>query len=99
MYRNEYARGGPVLNSAIAAIEFALWDICGKALGSPSTICWAGACTRKFPPTPMAGMTRRPARATSPGRRTVVTAGYRGLKFDPFWGLGAIPIASTFDTE
>jgi len=29
MYRNEYARGGPVLNSAIAAIEFALWDICG----------------------------------------------------------------------
>ena len=33
MYRNEYARGGPVLNSAIAAIEFALWDICGKALG------------------------------------------------------------------
>ena len=35
MYRNEYARGGPVLNSAIAAIEFALWDICGKALGQP----------------------------------------------------------------
>ena len=33
MYRNEYARGGPVLNSAIAAIEFALWDICGKATG------------------------------------------------------------------
>ncbi len=36
MYRNEYARGGPVLNSAIAAIEFALWDICGKALGQPA---------------------------------------------------------------
>ena len=35
MYRNEYARGGPVLNSAIAAIEFALWDICGKSVGQP----------------------------------------------------------------
>ena len=34
MYRNEYARGGPVLNSAIAAIEFALWDICGKSAGA-----------------------------------------------------------------
>ena len=49
MYRNEYARGGPVLNSAIAAIEFALWDICGKALESPCTTCSAGACTPQIP--------------------------------------------------
>ncbi|HLT00879.1 MAG TPA: hypothetical protein VK001_01825, partial [Geminicoccaceae bacterium] len=32
MFRNEFARGGPILNSAIGAIEIALWDIVGKAL-------------------------------------------------------------------
>ncbi len=35
MFRNEFARGGPVVNSAIGAIEMALWDIVGKALGRP----------------------------------------------------------------
>jgi galactonate dehydratase len=35
MFRNEFARGGPILNSAIGAIEIALWDIVGKALGQP----------------------------------------------------------------
>lgn len=35
MFRNEFARGGPILNSAITAIEMALWDIKGKALGVP----------------------------------------------------------------
>ena len=35
MFRNEFAHGGPVTNSAIGAIEMAMWDICGKALGRP----------------------------------------------------------------
>ena len=35
MFRNEFARGGPILNSAIGAIEMALWDIVGKALDRP----------------------------------------------------------------
>ena len=34
MYRNEYARGGPVLNSAIAAIEFACWISAAKTWAS-----------------------------------------------------------------
>jgi galactonate dehydratase len=35
MYRSHFYRGGPVLMSAIAGIDQALWDIKGKALGTP----------------------------------------------------------------
>ncbi len=34
-YRDAYWRGGPVLMSALAGVEIALWDIKGKALGVP----------------------------------------------------------------
>ena len=35
MFRYPRWRGGPVLNSAISAVEIALWDIFGQALGVP----------------------------------------------------------------
>src|SRR5688500_6355185 len=35
LYRGGFYRGGPVLMSAIAGIDQALWDIKGKALGVP----------------------------------------------------------------
>ena len=34
-YRSTYFRGGPVFMSALSAVEMALWDIKGKALGVP----------------------------------------------------------------
>ncbi|HVZ37502.1 MAG TPA: bifunctional D-altronate/D-mannonate dehydratase, partial [Polyangiaceae bacterium] len=34
-YRGAYWRRGPVTMTAIAAIDMALWDIKGKALGTP----------------------------------------------------------------
>ncbi|MFO1143647.1 MAG: mandelate racemase/muconate lactonizing enzyme family protein [Amaricoccus sp.] len=93
MYRNEYARGGPVLNSAIAAIEFALWDICGKALGQPAHNLLGGRVHADIPAYangwhPAGGGA---AGDVSAAARAVAGDGYGGLKFDPFWGLGRDP--------
>ncbi len=35
IYRDAYWRGGPVLMSALSAVEMAMWDILGKSLGVP----------------------------------------------------------------
>src|SRR5688572_27210329 len=35
LYRNSFFRGGPIQMTALSAIEQALWDIRGKALGVP----------------------------------------------------------------
>lgn len=55
LYRGGFYRGGPILMSAIAGIDQALWDIKGKELGQPvhellggtlrdkmKTYCWVG---------------------------------------------------------
>jgi galactonate dehydratase len=47
MYRIPRWRGGPVLNSAISAIEIALWDILGQSLGVPIYRLLGGACRDK----------------------------------------------------
>jgi galactonate dehydratase len=41
-------RGGPILNSAISAVEIALWDIAGQALGAPIYKLLGGAARRRI---------------------------------------------------
>ncbi|MCB1759901.1 MAG: galactonate dehydratase [Gammaproteobacteria bacterium] len=43
LYRGGFYRGGPILMSAIAGIDQALWDIKGKALGVPAHELLGGA--------------------------------------------------------
>ena len=44
MYRGGFYRGGPILMSAIAGIDQALWDIKGRALGQPIHQLLGGPC-------------------------------------------------------
>lgn len=48
LYRGGFYRGGPILMSAIAGIDQALWDIKGKALGVPVYEMLGGLCREKM---------------------------------------------------
>ena len=48
MYRGGFYRGGPILMSAIAGIDQALWDIKGKDLGRPVYDLLGGTCRDKM---------------------------------------------------
>lgn len=48
MFRYPRWRGGPILNSAISAVEIALWDITGKALGVPIYKLLGGAARNRI---------------------------------------------------
>lgn len=49
LYRGGFYRGGPVLMSAIAGIDQALWDIKGKRYGAPVYELMGGACRDRIP--------------------------------------------------
>lgn len=84
-YRDAYWRGGVVLTSALSAIEMALWDIKGKALGVPVHELLGGRVRpsiRAYANGWFAG-SRTPADFARCAVDTVAS-GYTGLKWDPF---------------
>jgi galactonate dehydratase len=91
IWRNEFKRS-PVINSAFAAIEMAMWDIVGKALGRPVYDLLGGRMRDILPAYANAwyGAGATPAEI---GRAAAEAAarGYRGLKFDPFENAGRDP--------
>lgn len=48
LYRSSFYRGGPIMMSALAGIDQALWDIKGKALGAPVYQLMGGKCRDKI---------------------------------------------------
>jgi L-alanine-DL-glutamate epimerase-like enolase superfamily enzyme len=48
MFRNPRWRGGPILTSAISAIEIALWDVLGQALETPIYRLLGGAARERI---------------------------------------------------
>jgi len=84
-YRDAYWRGGPVLMSALSAVEMALWDIKGKALGVP-VYQLLGGTVRESVPCYANGWF---ANAKTPDEfaacaKTAVALGYKAIKWDPF---------------
>ncbi len=84
-YRDAYWRGGPVLMSALSAVDMALWDIKGKALGVPVWKLLGGRCREGVPC--YANCWFSGAREPSEFAEKAVAAvdlGFKGLKWDPF---------------
>ncbi len=77
LYRGGFYRGGPILMSAIAGIDQALWDIKGKALGVPVYELLGGRVRERM-------KTYRWAGGDRPAELVEQIRGYRELGFDTF---------------
>lgn len=80
-------RGGFDFYCALSGLEIALWDIVGKALGTPVYNLLGGPCRERI------RVYGQPSGEGGPGleglarrARTTVALGYTALKFDPFPG-------------
>jgi len=84
-YRDAYWRGGPVLMSAMSAIEMALWDIKGKDLGVPVYQLLGGKVRDAIPC--YANGWFAPAKTPdefAEKAKQAVNQGFKALKWDPF---------------
>ncbi|TPK97075.1 MULTISPECIES: galactonate dehydratase [unclassified Mesorhizobium] len=80
MYRGGFYRGGPILMSAIAGIDQALWDIKGKALGVPVHELLGGKLRETIKVYSWIGGDRPAEVAAS--ARDVVARGFQALKMN-----------------
>jgi galactonate dehydratase len=72
MYRHAFYRGGIILTSALSAVDIAMWDIKGKALGVPIYELLGG---------PTRDRIRLYGQAGSPeGAKAVLAEGYQSMK-------------------
>lgn len=80
MYRHAFYRGGIILTSALSAVDIAMWDIKGKALGVPVYELLGG---------PTRDRIRVYGQAQTPeGARQVLAEGYQSMKVGIFSSRG-----------
>ncbi len=83
-YRDAYWRGGPVLMTALAGVEMALWDIKGKALGVPVYELLGGRVRDSVPCYADGWFTGAREPEEFARKAAACDAGFRALKWDPF---------------
>lgn len=84
-YRDAYWRGGPVLMSALAGVEMAMWDIKGKDLNVPVWQLLGGKVRDEIPC--YANGWFAPAKTPEEFAEKAIIAkdaGFKALKWDPF---------------
>ena len=101
MYRGAYFEGGKIAGAVISAVDIALWDILGKALGVPVYQLLGGACREQI------RCFATPGQLTSEAavERAValVEEGWRYLRFtpgmaDPGWDGGDGAVFEPFES-
>ncbi|MEE2656929.1 MAG: galactonate dehydratase [Candidatus Latescibacterota bacterium] len=84
IFRGTFWRAGPVLQSALAGIDIALWDLNAKALGVPSYRLLGGATRDKvLVYRHVGGATPEQLVANS---KALLSEGYRALRISPITG-------------
>ncbi len=98
LFRDIFSDGGQVQGAALAALEYACWDIMGKALGVPVFNLLGGRCHQRLR-TYANGWYRGPRTPENfyEKAKAVVAKGYTALKFDPFGAAWRVVDLSDFD--
>ncbi len=85
MFRNDFARAGEIVMSAIATVEMACWDIIGKSLGQPVYKLLGGSVRDRIKAYANGWYTvERTPEEFHAAALKVTAKGYQALKFDPF---------------
>jgi len=85
MYRDSYWRTGPVLMSALSAVEMALWDISARELGVPVYRLLGGKCNDRVKAYANAWFAgAKTPEAFAEKAKAAVARGFQALKWDPF---------------
>ncbi len=97
MYSGNFYRGGPVLTSAISAVDIALWDIKGKLLGAPVYELLGGPVRTAVPVyCHIGGAT---ADALIADAKTAIDAGFRMMKTSLTGPAPRLPTRAYVDGE
>jgi galactonate dehydratase len=98
LFRDFFSDGGQIQGAALAAIEYACWDIMGKVTGQPAYRLLGGRCHDRLR-VYANGWYRGPRDPQSfhDKARDVVARGYTAVKFDPFGAAWRVVDLRDFD--